>query len=79
MATDVTGTQKEKKDKIKTKRDRLAAYLYTMSQVTFGTMVLAVLPSLVADEINWYSLILFFFGLMVTYIFAFFANRILSY
>ena len=79
MVKELTGSQRERNDKLRNKRDRLASYLYTMSQVSFGTMVLAVLPSLVSEPNKGYSIILFVLGLLVTYVFAFFANRVLNY
>lgn len=68
----------ETKEKDKTRRDKLAGYFFDLSKLIFAALVLGGITPLftnISDGINWSTLIL---GVISTYMFANFANRILK-
>lgn len=70
--------KKESKDKDKLRREKLAGYFYDLSKLIFTALVLGGLTPLFSDEnnkLNWATILL---GSCSTYLFAFFANRILK-
>lgn len=70
--------KKEGKEKDKTRREKLAGYFFDLSKLIFAALVLGGITPLftnAANEINWSTLIL---GVISTYMFANFANRILK-
>ena len=73
--------QEEKRDgkeKDKVRREKLAGYFFDLSKLTFVSLVLggvAPLYTSISNEVNWVTILS---GVFSTYIFAFFANRILK-
>ena len=66
------------KEKDKTRREKLAGYIFDLSKLIFAALVLGGITPLftnVSDGINWVTIVL---GGFSTYIFANFANRILK-
>lgn len=61
-----------------TKREKLAGYFFDLSKLTFAGLVIGGITPLFkddADGIGWVTTLL---GIVSTYIFAFFANRIIK-
>ena len=71
--------QREEKDKIKARKEKLAGYFYDLSKLTFAALVLGGMSSLYTDEFKPYTIYVVIAGLVLTYITAFSANRILKY
>lgn len=69
---------KEKKEKDKTRREKLAGYFFDLSKLVFAALVLGGITPLFSDismRVNWLTVLL---GIATTYVFASFANRILK-
>ncbi|WP_289104614.1 DUF6722 family protein [uncultured Bacteroides sp.] len=61
-----------------TRREKLAGYFFDLSKLTFAGLVIGGITPLFkddADGIGWVTTLL---GIVSTYIFAFFANRIIK-
>ncbi len=71
--------QRDEKDKIKARKEKLAGYFYDLSKLTFAALVLGGMSSLYTDEFKPYTIYVVIAGLVLTYITAFSANRILKY
>lgn len=70
--------QKEAREKNKDRRDKLADYFFDLSKLIFAGLVIGGITPLfthTTDGMNWVTVVL---GIFSTYIFAFFANRILK-
>lgn len=70
--------KKEVKEKDKTRRDKLAGYFFDLSKLIFAALVLGGITPLftnISNGINWSTIVL---GVISTYMFANFANRILK-
>ncbi|RHO74199.1 hypothetical protein DW083_03795 [Parabacteroides sp. AF48-14] len=66
------------KEKDKVRREKLAGYFFDLSKLTFASLVLGGIAPLYANilnEVDWVTILL---GVFSSYIFAFFANRILK-
>lgn len=71
-------TTKEKKEKDKTRREKLAGYFFDLSKLVFAALVLGGITPLFSDvdmQVNWITVAL---GIFSTYFLAFFANKILK-
>lgn len=70
-------TRTEVKEKNKVRREKLAGYFFNLSQLTFAGLVLGGISlfSEITQPISWWSVVV---GGYATYIFAFFANKILK-
>lgn len=71
--------QRDEKDKVKTRKEKLASYFYDLSKLTFAALVLGGMSSLYTDDFKPYTIYVVIAGLVLTYITAFSANRILKY
>ena len=71
--------QRDEKDKVKSRKEKLAGYFYDLSILTFAALVLGGMSSLYTDEFKPYTIYVVIAGLVLTYITAFSANRILKY
>lgn len=71
--------QRDEKDKIKARKEKLAGYFYDLSKLTFAALVLGGMSSLYTDEFKPYTIYVVIAGVVLTYITAFSANRILKY
>lgn len=71
--------QRDEKDKIKSRKEKLAGYFYNLSKLTFAALVLGGMSSLYTDDFKPYTIYVVIAGLVLTYITAFSANRILKY
>ena len=70
---------RDEKDKVKTRKEKLAGYFYNISQLTFtGTGLGGFLPLLKGDT-GLENISVLIFGIVMTAVFAFVANRILKY
>lgn len=70
--------KKEIKEKDKTRRDKLAGYFFDLSKLIFAALVLGGITPLftnISNGINWSTIVL---GVISTYMFANFANKILK-
>lgn len=70
--------KKEIKEKDKIRKEKLAGYFFNLSQLTFVAPVLGGVTPIYTNsnnEVNWYVIS---GGAISTYMFAFFANRILK-
>lgn len=70
--------KREGKEKDKTRREKLAAYFFDLSKLSFAGLVIGVIIPLYSDlsnENNWYSICT---GIILTIISAAFANKILK-
>ena len=72
---------KKAKEEIKKKNDirkeKIAGYFFDLSKLSFAGMVIGSMTPMftnIDNGVNWYSTI---FGVITSYVFAFFANRIL--
>ena len=71
--------QRDEKDKMKTRKEKLAWYFYDLSKLIFTAMVLGGMSSLYTGDYKPYTVYVVFAGIIFTYITAFCANRILKY
>lgn len=71
--------QRDEKDKIKSRKEKIAGYFYDLSKLTFAALVLGGMSSLYTDDFKPYTIYVVIAGLVLTYITAFSANRILKY
>lgn len=70
---------RDEKDKTKVRKEKLAGYFYNLSQLTFtGTGVGGIAPIL-QGEFGVENYVVIIFGIVMTFIFAGIANRILKY
>ena len=70
---------RDEKEKVKTRKEKLAGYFYNISQLTFtGTGLGGFLPLLKGD-VGVGNIIVLIFGMAMTTAFAVAANRILKY
>ena len=70
--------KKEGKEKEKIRREKLAGYFYDLSKLIFAALVLGSITPLFShheESVNWSAILL---GSFSTYLFANFANKILS-
>ena len=70
--------KKEVKEKEKTSRETLGKYLYDLSKLVFGVMVLGIVIPWMSDKDNTDYWILLGIGLFSTVVLALFGNRILK-
>lgn len=70
--------RKERREKDRTRREKLAGYFFDMSKLIFAALVLGGLTPLFSDSGAHVSWITMLSGLLATYFFAYFANRILK-
>lgn len=70
-------TQKEEKERTKTRREKLGGYFLNLSQVTFAAVVLGGIPGLFdnSDSSVWAKILL---GILCTTAFAWIGNIILK-
>lgn len=71
--------QRDEKDKMKIRKEKLAGYFYDLSKLIFTAMVLGGMSSLYTGDFKPYTVYVVFAGIILTYITAFCANRILKY
>ena len=76
---DITGTSKERHDKTIRRKDRLAGYFFSLSQISFTTMVVGTFAATVFGEFSFSNVSIFLTGILSTIFFAFLGNRILIY
>lgn len=70
---------RDEKDKTKVRKEKLAGYFFNLSQLTFtGTGVGGIAPIL-QGEFGVKNYVVIIFGIVMTFIFAGIANRILRY
>ena len=70
-------TQKEQKERTKTRKEKMGSYFLNLSQVTFGAVVLSGVPGLfnTSDTSAWAKI---FLGVLCTAAFAWIGNIILK-
>lgn len=71
--------QRDEKDRMKSRKEKLADYFYDLSKLIFTAMVLGGMSSLYTGEVKPYTIYVVIAGIVLTYITAFSANRILKY
>jgi hypothetical protein len=67
--------QRDEKDKMKTRKEKLAGYFYDLSKLIFTSMVLGGMSPLYTGDFKPYTVYVVFAGIIFTYITAFCANR----
>ena len=67
------------RDKLKTRKDKLAGYFFDISKLSFGAMVLGGLTPMITGEFDYMNLLYVLFGVCMTILFAMVGNRILKY
>ena len=68
----------ENNDKKKTRREKLAGYFYDISKLTYAALVLGgVVPVLTKTNVR-INILAIVFGILMSYVFAYFANKILQ-
>lgn len=71
--------QRDEKDKVKVRKEKLAAYFFDLSKLIFAGLVLGGMSSFFTDSFTLANIALMFVGVALTYVTAFLANRILKY
>lgn len=71
--------QRAEKDKVKSRKEKLAGYFYDLSKLTFAALVLGGMSSFLSNDYKFESIMTFVTGIAFTYASAFLANRILKY
>lgn len=71
--------QRDEKDKIKVRKEKLAGYFYDLSKLIFAGLVLGGIVPVFTDGTYSPKLWILIAGCLATYLTAFLANRILKY
>ena len=71
--------QRDEKDKMKSRKEKLADYFYDLSKLIFAAMVLGGMSPIITDNFKSAYIIMIIVGLASTYLTAYLANRILKY
>ena len=71
--------QRDEKDKMKSRKEKLADYFYSLSKLIFAAMVLGGMSPIITDSFKSAYIIMIIVGLVSTYLTAYLANRILKY
>ena len=71
--------QRDEKDKMKSRKEKLADYFYDLSKLIFAAFVLGGIAPVFTDGAYTPKLWVLLIGCLATYLTAFFANRILKY
>lgn len=78
MVTKKNQLEKEEKEKNKTRKEKLAGFFYNVAQLSFAGLVIGGLVPVFKgehDNVNWIPVLL---GFILTFISAFYANKILK-
>ena len=67
------------RDKLKTRKDKLAGYFFDISKLSFGAMVLGGLTPMITGEFDYMNLLYVLSGVCMTILVAIVGNRILKY
>ncbi|WP_262279357.1 hypothetical protein [Hallella absiana] len=68
----------ENNDKKQTRREKLAGYFYDISKLTYAALVLGgIVPALTKMNVR-INILAIVFGILMSYVFAYFANKILK-
>jgi hypothetical protein len=70
-------TQKEQKERVKTRKEKMGGYFLNLSQVTFAAVVLGGIPGLFSDT-DAHAWIKILLGILCTIAFAWIGNIILK-
>lgn len=70
--------QSEEKDKVKSRKEKLADYFYSLSKLIFTAMVLGGMSPILTDDFKSTYCYMIIGGLISTYLTAYLANRILK-
>ena len=76
--TDKQEVKKERKEKDKTRREKLAGYFYDISKLSFGGIVASIILPLLSDTENKTMWCVALFGISLTVSSAMLANKILK-
>ena len=71
--------QRDEKDKVKSRKEKLASYFYDFSKLIFTGLVLGGMSLIFTDNFKPVYIPMIIIGLASTYITAYLANRILKY
>ena len=71
--------QRDEKDKMKVRKEKLAGYFYDLSKLIFAGLVLGGIVPVFTDGTYSPKLWILIAGCLATYLTAFLANRILKY
>lgn len=71
--------QRDEKDKMKTRKEKLAGYFYDLSKLIFAGLVLGGIVPVFTDGTYSPKLWILIAGCLATYLTDFLANRILKY
>jgi predicted ABC-type exoprotein transport system permease subunit len=70
--------KKVEKEKNKTRREKLASFFFDIAKLSYAGLVLGVLMPLFSEGVKMEYLLLIFFGVIVTVVFAVVGNIILK-
>lgn len=71
--------QRDEKDKMKSRKEKLADYFYSLSKLIFAAMVLGGMSPIITDSFKPAYVIMIVVGMVSAYLTAYLANRILKY
>lgn len=79
MGTELTGTHKQVFEKEKTRREKLSGFFYDLAKLMFAGTFIVNIPMLFSLEITFISTANLIFGILLTTVLAWIANRLLTY
>lgn len=68
----------ENNDKKQTRREKLAGYFYDISKLTYAALVLGGIVLVLTKTNVRINILAIVFGILMSYVFAYFANKILK-
>lgn len=75
--SDITGSQRERTDKVRLKKEKLAGFFYDLAKLVFAGTIVTSIPAITnLKDVDAFTL---FFGVCGTSFMAWIANRILTY
>ncbi|MDO5420921.1 MAG: hypothetical protein Q4F50_12780 [Bacteroides sp.] len=72
--------KQESKEKDKVRKEKLAGYFFNLSQLSFVSLVIGLIITMTKEELyeNYFLMILVFFGILLTLLFARIGNNLLK-
>ena len=72
--------KQESKEKDKVRKEKLASYFFNLSQLSFVSLVIGLIITMTKEELyeNYFLMILVFFGILLTLLFARIGNNLLK-
>ncbi|MBQ0060965.1 MAG: hypothetical protein KBT15_04235 [Bacteroidales bacterium] len=76
---DFSGTQRNRREKVKARREMLAKYYFDLSKLMAAALVITNFSLLTEAEMTWWVLLRLVVGLIMTGVFALLGYRLLTY